>query len=149
GAQEGSFNNTVAYVPDLKLLLSGSWGRKDHKGWLGKWDVAPDKAPKAYREVAAAFLPHEGTTVFFPRALTLLSSRGDGKLDLAPVVLLVQPAQEYRLLLVRLAQPRTHQLKEARLLWRGGRLPSVAAAPNGAHLAVAGAPDHAIRVYEV
>jgi WD40 repeat protein len=143
-AEDGRFDNTVVYLPTSGQLLTGSWRREDLEGQLRAWNPAAD-APKP-GSVEATFL-HQDRTVFFPRALALVSSKSNGNPDYAAVVLRVVPREEYRLGLAPLGTPSTYQVDATLPLWKGGRLPVLATASRGDFLAVAGAPDNGIRVF--
>jgi WD40 repeat protein len=142
-AEPGKYNNTVAVLPGREQALLGSTDR------IGVWNLLPDAQPRPDTQRQFAF-PAEKELHFFPRALSLVSSRGDGQLDLAAVIVrrLAGREQDDWLYLLDLA-PKTFGASRARVpLWRGGgRLPVIAASPSGRHVAVAGSDDHAIAVF--
>jgi WD40 repeat protein len=145
---EGHFNITAAYLGPNRLL-TGSL-QNDGNGRLQTWQVPAGDAVAAGPQAALFPYEQDSKTILIPRALGLVASAGDGRYDHAAVVLRVEPAKEYRLQLVPLAAPGTFTVNDALPLWdRATRLPVLATAPRGSAVAVAGAPDHAIRVYSV
>jgi WD40 repeat protein len=145
---EGGFNNTVAYLGPNRLL-TGSWLKADNfRGRLQAWQLPAADALLPGPQIAT-FLPGE-TTALVPRALGLVSANPTGQYDHAAVVLRVAPTGQYRLALIPLGEAVNVKAENALHLWDDGtRIPVVATAPRGAHVAVAGNPDHAIHVYAV
>jgi WD40 repeat protein len=148
-AADGALNDTVAYLPDRGLMLTGGWVRKSGAGRLQVWQVAAGDAPRAdkLRVVFAPARDKTGpTTVRLPRALAVFAGT-------AAVVVRSNPGDggtnTYRLQLVSLAEAAgKSRVRATTPLWTGGaRLPVLAAAPDGRHVAVAGERDNSIRVY--
>jgi len=87
----------------------------------------------------------------YPRALGLASSQGNGKADMA-VVVVRNPLKRdlYRLQLIEWNDAGFGTLRGEQLLWQGRAMqPVLACAPRGQHLAVAGNGDHEIRIFKV
>src|SRR5206468_1502800 len=87
-----------------------------------------------------------------PRALALLSAKGNGQLDHAAVI--VRKAgtgtaadEEDRLDIVDLKTFRT--VAQHKLWTGGGTLPTVSGTPGGQHLVVAGNRDHEIWLFSI
>lgn len=144
--EDGRFNNALALLPGRDQVLTGSFDPKTGAGQLRVWEAPAGALPRpSGRRVS---FPPEDRRLSIPRAMTLVSSQPGGAPDLAAVVLVRAPARgegpdvgsDYVLHLVDL-DPRTFGAVKARVpLWEGDAvLPTLAAAPGGRHLAVAGA----------
>ncbi len=149
---DGMLNNTVAYVPGRSRLFTGSLDVRGRAraGQLQMWRVAPARQPQPDPDEALGLLPHEGAYCL-PRALTLLSSRADGKLDHAALVLRVpEKGEQYLLRIVDLSAGKFGTRKAQVALWSGTpRQPVITAAPNGRFLAVAESSDHEILIFSI
>lgn len=139
-ATDGNNNRTVAALPDSARFLTGSTAK------LQPWSSGADRKLQPDADVLKVGAAGEVST-WIPAALTLASSGGDGKLDLAAIVLMRGAADRCRLQLVDLVGG-TRRAEVA--VWQGNRtIPVVAAAPSGKHLAIAGSPEHEIQVFPV
>jgi WD40 repeat protein len=148
---ERNHNITLAHLPGpgLARLVTGSFQKWN--GRLQFWNVPPGEGPQPDRH-GPVLLPLRDGSFYIPRALTLLSSQADGRLDYAAVVLrgLGKGGENYSLRLLSLDPGNFGKLRAPIGLWEGGsNLPVLAAAPNGKYLAVAGDKDHAIRIYAI
>jgi WD40 repeat protein len=144
--ENGDLNNVVAALTtgDKVTLLTGNFGRDG--GRLLFSDVLPGREP----QLLATFATQEGTSRA-PWALTLLSAKGDGRLDHAAVVLRQAKKgtdEEYWLHLVELTEGKT--VVRFPLPWKvGSGLPVLAAAGGGRHLALGGGPDHSVYLFAI
>src|SRR5207249_402412 len=86
---------------------------------------------------------------YWPRAMALMSARGNGRLDHAALVLSREANEEYQLAVVDV--DREFGAIRAMIALGLGRsiMPSVAAAPRGQYVAVAASPQHDIAVYSI
>ena len=142
--KDGDSNSTAVFLPDGRLLTGSMWKRD---GWLQGWACPPGQAPQADKQRTAAFPPQENLRSF-PRLDAVLRqarrparSRRGGPAKVpgrtAPV--------EHR----GPAPGRFGTVRADVALWTGATLATVAAAPGTEYLAVAGSPDHTIRVYGI
>jgi WD40 repeat protein len=147
-AKDGRGNNTAQFLRG-GAALSGSDGR------LRVWDTQPGAAPRAAGKDVELPPPAAGARppIYSPWAMTLASSRGNGVLDCAAVVLARSLEEDYRLVVYGLGDDsRPDRVRASVRLWSPGeelKFPVVASAPRGRHLAVAGSPDHTIWVYSL
>lgn len=147
--QDGRYNNTVAFAPNLKQLVTCSKRQDRGDGTVRVWSTERD----VDRIGSGSFPPSAGAGVF-PRGLTLFASREDGPLDHAAVVLRVGNENvenpEYRLGIARLGDGSPEILDTQIPLWKGGdALPVLAASARGRYLAVAGNADHEVLVFAI
>ncbi|MFN4258134.1 MAG: WD40 repeat domain-containing protein [Gemmataceae bacterium] len=147
---DGQYNNTTAYLPSQDRIYTTSF--QGFEGQLQARHYTQDNGPPRDPQRRAVF-PPQNQVGFFPRALTLLSSRAGGPLDLAAVILRA-PARDEEHILTILdlnGQGANFGAVKARMsLWQGSASAlSLAAAPGGRHLAVAGDNDHQILVFAV
>jgi WD40 repeat protein len=138
-------NITVAWSDQRKTLTTGSLSEDGSR--IRSWSIAPGKAPNAEEPPIRVF-PVSKETRDMPRAMSLLSSKGNGQLDFTAVILRTDRTkgpESYSLRLIGLSGAG----EAANIpLWEGGAsLPVVVAAPNGKFLAVAGNDQHEIRLY--
>jgi WD40 repeat protein len=145
---DGKYNITVAPLPGRDRLLTGAFRGRD--GYLQVWKTPAGKEPERDVTVPADGLDKQ--TAYLPLALTLVSSRAGAAPDHAAVVLRLQKGgkQQTWLHLVDLSPRNFGATRIEMLLWdRDESLPTVAAAPDGEYLAVAGDVGHEIRVYSI
>src|SRR5262249_16175722 len=83
--EAGKWNNSVAYYPDRTSILAGSFSV--NQGQVRVWQVVSGAEPRPSAQPGRAFPQDSQGHYFFPRAITLFSSQGDGKLDCAALVL--------------------------------------------------------------
>jgi WD40 repeat protein len=148
GWEEGTLLSVAALLGNGRVLTGGFGGRRgEESGRLRLWKFGTSGAEEATSLVA---FPREGDVHFLPWALVPISSRANGTLDHAAVVL--QPSAKGRpveLALVRLGS-RPEEVRRLRLPgFETGPGPVLAASPNGSFLAVAGFPDHRIALYPI
>jgi WD40 repeat protein len=166
GGQAFGKNNTAAVLAGgAKPILFTASSRaraprlKVNFGHLQEWTLAAGAGrPRPGREIDFDPQPNKADrswSYFYPRALALLSSQGNGSIDHAALVHLVNAGEYknyYQLDVVSLS-PRAKDFGKqvaTRFLWKFGHNPPVlAAAPGGRYLAVAGNNDHVIRVYPI
>jgi WD40 repeat protein len=136
-------NLTVTSVPSQAQILTAGYGVGTAR--LRTWATAAGQQPQSNPPDA----PPAAEVDSFPRALALVSARGNGRADHAAVVLRVPKRQEeYRLQLLDLADGQFGTVRSDVVLWNGtARQPVIAAAPNGRHVAVAGNASHEIWIY--
>jgi WD40 repeat protein len=153
--KDGAFDNTAVFLPGTGKLLTGSFLPTTYPGELGfpgqgrlqLWTPGPDQPPVPHGHPVV--FPFKPGAVRFPRAVALLSSQADGQLDSAAVVLRAVPEEDFLLKIVPLPGSDVTGMKEHVRLWKVGRVPLLAAAPKGRHLAVSGGPGQAIRIYGI
>lgn len=143
-SRDGNNNRTVAYDPDGRRLFTGSMSGAN--GWLMPWKLGGGAKPEAG---TAAVMKAPGDDSIVPRALSLFSSREQGRLDHAAVVTWTWPKREYALELFALGEGVPESVRGPKFLWEGATQPVVAAVRGGAYLAVAGEENHEIRVYAI
>ena len=146
---DGLYNTTVAPFPSSPTLLTGSLD-----GWLGQaqlrsWDTDAAVAAPQPR----VMLPRPGDQIEVPSTITLVPG-----LRPAQVAIILRRTPDRRQAngmtedLLQLIDIDVHGIPRAPLsLWKiAGPFPPqpvLAVDPEGRHLAVAGHPDHAIRLY--
>jgi WD40 repeat protein len=145
-------NNTVQFLPDGSALTTS--GRQNQGRLLRTWTTPPGQQPQLTGQSKELPTLVRGRTLTYyePWALTLASSRGDGVLDSAAVVLAPERGEKYRLMLYGITNDNFgfDRLRQAVLLWPSDRkVPVVATTPKGRYLAVAGGPDHEILVFSI
>ncbi|MCS6852521.1 MAG: hypothetical protein NZ700_15285, partial [Gemmataceae bacterium] len=141
--EDGRFNSVAA--AQGSLVLTGSM--VGYSGRLQVWSLNPFRADPQGQVV----FPPQGSVAYFPRALTLLSSKPNGPTDLAAVVLRAgsQPPS-YRLDLIDLRPTSFGQVRARLDLWKGSlKQPVMAAAPGGTMLAVTGNDEFEIFLYPI
>jgi WD40 repeat protein len=146
---DARFNIAIAALPGRDRVISGGAVR-GREGYLQVWKTSPGQEPERAGKIPGADLDPQ--TAYFPLALTLVSSRAGAAPDHAAVVLRLQKdsRQETRLHLLDLGPRDFGVLKREIRLWdRDESLPTVAAAPGGQYLAVAGSVGHEIRLFAV
>jgi WD40 repeat protein len=144
-------NMTVAYYPGADQILTGAWGRNANAdgGQVRRWDVAPLNAAG----VRAVKRP-EGVGYLLPVAITPVASQADGNPDLAAAIFQA-PGENPGELAYWLGLIDPGSLRAASpyvFLWASKGepvVPTIAAAPHGSYLAVAGNKGHEIFVYRV
>jgi WD40 repeat protein len=134
------------------LSLNGKTGlltasrERGGDGRLDLWDLGhgtPDDPERLAVFRASESIPQT------PVVVAPVSARADGSLDHLAVVV-QQPKQREQEYWLHLLDARTAQSTISFRLWRGGDdLPSLASAPGGSYLAVAGDADHAIQLHTV
>jgi WD40 repeat protein len=136
-------NVTVAHWPGSRNCVTAGSGAG--AGRLRLWTPEEDGtlSPGPLRR-----LPEGAQLDSYPRALGLLSRRGDGGVDLAATVVRRVRGREalppeYRLQVLDSDSNRLADLP----LWRSPREPVLAAAPRGRFVAIAGAAEPIIHVY--
>lgn len=150
GDPDNAWNNTVAYLPGSKLLTgSRSDDRRAIAGQLRLWDDVTGRRPEAGAQLVLT--PPAGTEFLLVRALSLFSSKADGKPDHAAAIVRTRDRttkeQACWLMLIGLADLKP---VATTFLWKwNSRAPVIAAALQGQYLAVAGREDHAIQVYSL
>jgi WD40 repeat protein len=145
--EDGKSNNSVAFIPSLGGVLTGSF--RGDSGRLKLWKVSPGREPQLEADQGRAF-PPEQQEYYFPRALALFSSKGDGKPDHIAVVLrsLKDKQEEDGLCILTLGDCQVVNFWVP--LWKGGgNQPVLAASPHGRFLAVAGNDEHSIAVFAI
>jgi WD40 repeat protein len=141
------YNNTAVYLPGQNAVLTAYSNKSPEghfAGYLRTWALNNQRDLTSLDPVK---LPNDA----FPRALAALSWKANGQIDGAAVVLQI-PADrsrsgqlEYVLQLLDVQGFRTITTVP---LWAGtADLPVLATAPSGRYLAVAGNPNHTIRLY--
>ena len=147
--------STVAVLPGETKCLTAVFGSGSAR--LRAW-TTEDGKPKP------ADLPATGPADSFPQALGLLSSKAAGPVDLAAAVVLrlekSTPSLPLRNSFSKQQRPTNRRAFALQILdldgkkqgndevlWSSPRQPVLATSPRGRHVAVAGSPDHAIRVY--
>lgn len=140
--KDGYNNTTVAYWPEEDRLLSATVWKG--KAYLQAWSVVSGQGPRVDPKRALDLgLPEA------PRALALLSAKGDGRRDYAALVSQTPGKNpEFSLRLVNLNTFKIQDATKPFVLWGGTAQPVVAASPKGRHLAVAG-KDNAIHLYAI
>lgn len=165
------FNDSVLVLPGSdkgpQRAVTGSF-RPDLTGQLQTWQIGADGQihPAERRELRgerreedsgrkdnrpAPPVPHP--SFLAPRAAALFSSQADGKLDHVAVILRVKTkaGEEYRLRILGLEGKALGAQKGNDLaLWKGeGARPTLATAPHGRYLAVAGNTSHELHLYTI
>lgn len=155
GEKDGMFNNTVAYLPEQKRLITLSRrqavGTTRGAAQMQSWTIDA-AAPQADKN--AQYRLTEGD--FRARSLALASSQAGKATDLAAVAMeyLVvdqNSRQESHYLYLYDLDPDNFGKRKARvLLWEGAnKLPALTTAVGGRFIAVAGNNDHSIHVFAV
>jgi WD40 repeat protein len=144
--EDGRYNNTVAYAPNLKQLVTCSNRKIQGDGIVKVWSTEQNVDPTGLGR-----FPFSNGAAAFPRGLTLFASREGGPLDHAAVVLRMgEKHPEYRLGIARLGDESPEILDTQIPLWEGGdALPALAASRRGRYLAVAGNADHEVLVFAI
>jgi WD40 repeat protein len=142
----------AGFLPDSGRLLITTF--RDDGGRLQAWDVADGQPSRVDRERPGARLhPVPDGTSLLPQAFAPLPSRQAGSPSLAAVVLRAYRTglqAENSLAMVDLSPRDFGKITCAIALWPGDGPPGIlAVSPDGRHVAVADAPDHAVRVYTV
>jgi WD40 repeat protein len=155
---DAPLNVTAVYVPGQNQLLTGA--SRSPNGYLRVWDLPGGREP----ERGALIPPDVSKQVrYLPKALAVFPSQPGGKPDRAAVVL--QVAKEVpqgqgkkrielhtRLHLLDLDPRRRGRLLATFQLWPWAQdesYPSLAVAPDGRYLAVAGHAGHEVQIYSV
>ncbi|HLJ95302.1 MAG TPA: hypothetical protein VKU02_19140 [Gemmataceae bacterium] len=145
----GKNNNTAAYWPDQRKLITGSFRGAD--GQLHAWDVSGNGEPRKGQRIP--FPSPEESVYYFPRALSLFSARADGKLDYAAVALRKVDGRGKRdeQCVLDLVDLRSGKRTAGGPidLWSGSKLPVLATAPRSQYLAIAGNDGHDVLVYAI
>jgi WD40 repeat protein len=135
---------TVAKLPGREQLISAVPGAGQSQ--LHSWKVNAGN-------VSANQDPAEkNRTHLYPRALALVSSRANGTVDHAAVVVRALGTKDvdFRLQLQSLSEADFGAVKSEAVLWTAsGKQPVVAASPFGPFIAVAGNDSHEILVYSI
>jgi WD40 repeat protein len=155
-ADSGRFNIAIAALPESKVV-TGSLVKTD--GVIQVWELL-----KGAYKVTRWFripMPHENVALL-PRSITPFSSKPGGPVDHVAVLLRAIageiPGQdnpnrkhngECYLQIIDLNNDKERPAREPMLLWKDTQLPVVSAAWGGSYLAVAGDPDHEVRVYGI
>jgi WD40 repeat protein len=152
---DGRYNSTLAVMPGGKRLLSGSVHARKPASRLLVRDLT-GKLPTLTGQ-QSDLGPTPKDSLRLPTGLAVREARADGEADHVAVV--VTDARvvagvtrfTFSLELRELTPGADFGKRKASVpLWQGEFIwPSVAAAPGGAHVAVAGSPDHRILVYQV
>ena len=152
GKNKGKYNNTAALIPNTEdiITLTRQFGADMQ---MRRWNVGGN-APK---ETNLKNVTLDKNCFFFPRALTLVSSKANGNPDFAAMVLLWfekkgdDYLRDYYLYLRDLDADNFGTYRAYVKLWAGGQgqLPAIASSPNGKHIAVAGNNTNTIRVYAI
>ncbi len=140
------YTTTVVQFPNSNEMLTASYG--ENQAQLTRWWL--DTGGKLAREAPKAPLKIN----YYPRALGLLSSRADGAADLAATVVRFSPkdrsVDDNRLQIVDLAAKGPATVLSEKILWRNSTImPVLATSLRSPFMAVAGHPDHAVRVYSI
>jgi WD40 repeat protein len=138
---DGRFNNSIAALPATNKVLTASW--RDGAGQVQEWSAG--------KTGQRATIPPDGQRALVPRAMTLLSAKGNGQLDHAAVIVRKTASnaadEEDRLDIIDL---KTYRTVAQHKLWSGGgTLPSVSATARGQHLVVAGNREHEIWLFPI
>jgi WD40 repeat protein len=138
-AMEGPNNNTAVSFTDPARILTGSANQ------LRLWNL---RGAQANVEQEIPF-PATQAVYYFPRALALCSTT-PGKTDYAAVVVRrkTRTSEEDWLYLLDLS-PKNFGAVRAKVALGQGGVPILASSPRGQFLAVAGYPDHAIRLFSL
>jgi WD40 repeat protein len=150
GEGEGGFNNSVVFLPGDAAVLSGCF--LNNNGHVHRWTASAHESPRlAATQAAFPFEHNEAVTrFFFPRALAAVSARANGQLDHAAVVLrAVDTRAKTTQHILQVVSLRDAGRSPKVSLWSDGRVPVLATAPRGGHIAVAGAQDHSIQVFDI
>src|SRR5262249_11969654 len=152
-AQDGKVNNTVAYMPGRKQLLTSALrlggGDKPIAPQLRRWNI-DDLKPKS--DGAVSYTQDDGFPLFWTRSLALVSSRPGNEPDYVALVVReqkfanrVKVEDKVKLKLVRIDPDHFGELTVSKSLWDfTSQLPMVTATPNGRYIAIGGDPSNSI-----
>ena len=151
---DGEFNNMVQHT-DVDQLVTGSFNRDTGTGQLTRWKLNALGQPEVDNRILFPSVPGDDAsyTLTYPRALAVQQGQAlvitrkvtvQGR-DSPRVV-----AQNYSLALVDLRPGQGGDVRRETQLWLGGdQLPALALTTDLRSIAVAGHPDHGIRVFEL
>ncbi len=158
---DGLFNNALVPFGEPGQYLSAAFDQQQGYGRLQAWQTSAGQPPRPLPDRQIAFRPEPGESVgYIPWALTLASSQAGGPTDLAAVVLVRVPGRgaeaavenRYELRLIDI-RPDHFGTERARVpLWTEGEQriqPTLASAPGGLWLALAGDPRQAVSLYAI
>ncbi|HEY1861084.1 MAG TPA: WD40 repeat domain-containing protein, partial [Gemmataceae bacterium] len=144
-------NNTLVRWEQQKTFITGSL--EGTSGQLRQWNIPAGSGPSVEAQPLRRF-PVTEAGLNLPRALSLVSSAGNGRPDYAAVVMRTDPREgakteeRYSLRLIGLAGADSGKEVANVRLWNGGAsLPALATTANKKFLAVAGNKEHEIRIY--
>jgi WD40 repeat protein len=150
----GKSSHSVAALGGTTFVTGGA--SLQDGGWLGHLNLWSDQAAGRSELVSHIPLPAPGDFEYvIPRALSALSSRGDGRLDLVASILEVRRRESNQVRFwLRLATVNDiSKYLEVHDLWRSSQdsfsLPVMASSPRGQYLALAGNPKNEIWVYDI
>ena len=155
-ADSGRFNIALAALPENRVVTGSLLGTD---GIIQVWELL--EGGNTVKRSFRIPMPHENVALL-PRSITPFSSKAGGPVDHVAVLLRaiageipgqVNPNSKHDgecyLQIIDLANDEKQPARKPMLLWKDTQLPVVSAAPGGAYLAVAGDPEHEVRVYGI